>query len=80
LRRILVLVFLLMLIAAYLFSRPHTIKALAPAPAPAPPTKLRHVVGDAHGNMIDAETGEAIRGSLERLSCAAPGECWVAIQ
>jgi hypothetical protein len=38
------------------------------------------VVGDAHGNMIDAETGEAISGSVERLSCTAPGECWVAIQ
>jgi len=80
LRRIVVLAVLLTLIAAYLFSRPHTIKALAPAPAPVPPTKLRHVVGDAHGNMIDAETGEAISGSVERLSCTAPGECWVAIQ
>ena len=79
-RRILVLAVLLLLIAAYLFSRTHTLAALAPVPAPTPPIKLRHVVGDAYGNMIDAETGEAISGSVEKLSCTPPNECWVAIQ
>jgi hypothetical protein len=70
-----------MLVAAYLFSRTHNRQiVLPPAPAPSPPTKLRHVIGDAYGNMIDAETGVAITGSVEKLSCTAPDECWVAIQ